>query len=108
MEEDPTEKENVEEDSGSNKLKHPVPLAPIKRIMRCDDNVNKIAPDAAVVFSKACELFITDLSQRAWAQAEIMQKKQLQHNDVCAVIQKTDVFDFLFDILPRDDKEMRD
>ena len=125
MEEEPEEQENNEEDlvdiegesaekktlglgRKSKKMQHPVPLAPIRRIMRCDDNVRVITPDAVVIFAKACELFITELSQRAWAQAELMQKKQLQHNDVCAVIQRVPEFDFLFDILPRDDKEMRD
>ena len=36
--------------------------------------------EAPVVFAKACELFILDLTLRAWEEAE--GKKVLQHNDV--------------------------
>jgi uncharacterized protein (DUF2267 family) len=43
-----------------------LPLARIKRIMKSDEDVRMISAEAPVLFAKACELFILDLSIRAF------------------------------------------
>ncbi|KAH8521922.1 hypothetical protein H0E87_002815 [Populus deltoides] len=43
---------------------HSLPLARIKKIMKkSGDDVKMISGEAPIVFSKACELFIEDLTQ---------------------------------------------
>jgi len=82
---------------------HELPLARIKRIMKSDEDVRMISAEAPVLFAKACEIFILELTLRAWMHTEENKRRTLQRNDLAMAITKTDVFDFLIDIVPRDD-----
>jgi len=82
---------------------HQLPLARIKKIMKSDEDVRMISAEAPVLFAKACELFILELTLRSWMHSEESKRRTLQRNDIAAAITKTDVFDFLLDIVPRDD-----
>lgn len=72
-----------------------LPLARIKRIMKSDEDVRMISAEAPVLFAKACEMFILELSIRAWGAAEKSKRRTLQKEDVDAAIENTDIFDFL-------------
>ena len=72
-----------------------LPLARIKRIMKSDEDVRMISAEAPVLFAKACEMFILELSIRSWGAAEKCKRRTLQKEDVDAAIKNTDVFDFL-------------
>lgn len=80
---------------------HLLPLARIKKIMKSDEDVRMISAEAPLLFSKACEMFILELTHRAWAETEESKRRTLQRSDISAAIQKTDIFDFLIDIVPR-------
>ncbi|XP_051135297.1 nuclear transcription factor Y subunit C-2 [Andrographis paniculata] len=80
-----------------------LPLARIKKIMKADEDVRMISAEAPVVFAKACEMFILELTLRSWIHTEENKRRTLQKNDIAAAIARTDVFDFLVDIIPRDD-----
>ncbi|KAF3325738.1 nuclear transcription factor Y subunit C-2-like protein [Carex littledalei] len=82
---------------------HSLPLARIKKIMKADEDVRMISAEAPVVFAKACELFILELTLRAWIHTEENKRRTLQKNDIAAAITRTDIFDFLVDIVPRDE-----
>ncbi|KAJ0965260.1 hypothetical protein J5N97_026398 [Dioscorea zingiberensis] len=82
---------------------HSLPLARIKKIMKADEDVRMIAAEAPVVFARACEMFILELTHRSWAHAEENKRRTLQKNDIAAAITRTDVFDFLVDIVPREE-----
>ncbi|CEG43514.1 nuclear transcription factor y subunit c-1 [Plasmopara halstedii] len=71
--------------------------------MKTDEDVRMISAEAPVLFAKACEMFILELSLRAWIHTEENKRRTLQRNDIAMAITKTDVFDFLIDIVPRDD-----
>ncbi|KAL6778130.1 hypothetical protein ACKKBG_A17035 [Auxenochlorella protothecoides x Auxenochlorella symbiontica] len=77
-----------------------LPLARIKKIMKSDEDVRMISAEAPVLFAKACEFFVLELTQRAWQAAEENKRRTLQRNDVAMAIQHIDVFDFLLDIVP--------
>lgn len=62
-----------------------------------------ISSEAPVVFAKACEMFVLELTLRSWIHSEENKRRTLQRNDIAAAITKTDIFDFLVDIVPRDD-----
>ncbi|KAJ6818149.1 nuclear transcription factor Y subunit C-6-like [Iris pallida] len=82
---------------------HNLPLARIKKIMKADEDVRMIAAEAPVVFARACEMFILELTHRGWAHAEENKRRTLQKNDIAAAITRTEVFDFLVDIVPREE-----
>eukprot|EP00854_Cymbomonas_tetramitiformis_P013156 gene13156-15535_t len=82
---------------------HQLPLARIKKIMKSDEEVRMISSEAPVVFAKACEMFILELTLRSWIHSEENKRRTLQRNDIAAAITKTDIFDFLVDIVPRDE-----
>lgn len=107
-----------------------LPLARIKKVMKSDEEVKMISAEgewagtrrhswrsrdetnkrshptpAPIMFSKACEIFISELTCRAWLVAEGHKRRTLQKSDVAAAIAFSDVFDFLIDIVPRDGEE---
>merc|ERR1719309_1030827 len=85
-------------------LKHQeLPLARIKKIMKLDEDVKMISAEAPVLFAKATEMFIHELTMRSWMHTEDNKRRTLQRNDIAMAITKYDQFDFLIDIVPRDD-----
>ncbi|CAA0816515.1 Nuclear transcription factor Y subunit C-1 [Striga hermonthica] len=82
---------------------HQLPLARIKKIMKADEDVRMISAEAPILFAKACELFILEITIRSWLHAEENKRRTLQKNDIAAAITRTDIFDFLVDIVPRDE-----
>ncbi|KAG0207261.1 hypothetical protein BGX28_001480 [Mortierella sp. GBA30] len=94
--------ENVPQDF---KLHH-LPLARIKKVMKTDEDVKMISAEAPMLFDKGCEIFITELTIRAWIHAEENKRRTLQRSDIAAAITKTDMFDFLIDIVPREEFKM--
>ena len=75
-----------------------LPLARIKRIMKSDEDVRMISAEAPVLFAKACELFILELSLRGWGAAEKAKRRTLQKEDIDSAIVNTAIFDFLVDL----------
>ena len=55
-----------------------LPLARIKKIMKTDEEVKMISSEAPLLFAKACELFILELSMRAWIHTEEAKRRTLQ------------------------------
>ncbi|XP_010940755.1 nuclear transcription factor Y subunit C-2-like [Elaeis guineensis] len=79
---------------------HSLPLARIKKIMkRSGDDVKMISGEAPIVFSKACELFIEELTQRAWMMTLQGKRRTLHKEDVAAAVMATDIFDFLVEMV---------
>ncbi|KAK9863003.1 hypothetical protein WJX84_001295 [Apatococcus fuscideae] len=83
---------------------HQLPLARIKKIMKSDEDVRMISAEAPVLFARACEMFILELTLRSWNHSEENKRRTLQRNDIAAAITRTDIFDFLVDIVPREDR----
>lgn len=82
---------------------HQLPLARIKKIMKSDEEVKMISAEAPVLFAKACELFILELTLRSWMHTEENKRRTLQRNDIAGAISRGDIFDFLVDIVPREE-----
>lgn len=59
------------------------------------------------MFAEACKVFILDLTLRSWIHTEENKRRTLQKNDVAIAVAKNDMFDFLIDIIPRDDPKLR-
>ena len=77
---------------------HQVPLARVKKIMKTDEDVRMISGEVPVLFAKAAELFILELTLRAWIHTEENKRRTLQRLDIATAISRTDTFDFLIDM----------
>ncbi|PIA14157.1 histone-fold-containing protein, partial [Coemansia reversa NRRL 1564] len=91
------------EDNTPDFKTHLLPLARIKKVMKSDPDVKvqMISAEAPILFSKACEIFITEITQRAWMNAEENKRRTLQRQDVSFAAQRSEMFDFLIDVVPR-------
>ncbi|CAG9315081.1 unnamed protein product [Blepharisma stoltei] len=78
---------------------HHLPLSRVKKIMKSDEDVRMISAETPAVFGKACELFIIELTHRAWVHTQESKRKTLQRSDIVLCIYKTDVFDFMQQIV---------
>lgn len=71
--------------------------------MKLDEDVKMISAEAPLLFAKAAEIFIHELTLRAWVHTENNKRRTLQRNDIAMAISKFDQFDFLIDIVPREE-----
>lgn len=93
---------SIEHDEHEFKV-HQLPLARIKKVMKADEDVKMISAEAPILFAKGCDIFITELSMRAWIHAEEHKRRTLQRSDIASALQRSDMFDFLIDIVPREE-----
>ena len=94
--------QHLESDAHDYKL-HQLPLARIKKVMKADPEVKMISAEAPILFAKGCDIFITELTMRAWIHAEENKRRTLQRSDIASALAKSDMFDFLIDIVPREE-----
>ena len=94
--------DHLENDAHDYKT-HQLPLARIKKVMKADPDVKMISAEAPILFAKGCDVFITELTMRAWIHAEENKRRTLQRSDIASALAKSDMFDFLIDIVPRED-----
>ncbi|XP_063936297.1 nuclear transcription factor Y subunit C-2-like [Daucus carota subsp. sativus] len=62
--------------------KHKLPLAPVKRIMRADNDIRMIVQETVAVFAKTCEMFILDTTSQAWINNEKDGRRNVQKKDI--------------------------
>lgn len=93
---------HLENDAHDYKI-HQLPLARIKKVMKADPEVKMISAEAPILFAKGCDIFITELTMRAWIHAEENKRRTLQRSDIASALTKSDMFDFLIDIVPREE-----
>jgi histone H3/H4 len=83
-----------------NELKnHQLPLARVKKIMKTDEDVKMISSETPVLFAKACEMFILEITRRAWVYTEDNKRRTLQKSDIADAIMHTAIYDFLEDVV---------
>ncbi|SCV70779.1 BQ2448_3541 [Microbotryum intermedium] len=86
--------ENVDDD-----FKHQaLPLARIKKVMKSDPEVK-----ASRTQPWLSELFIQEITNRAHMVSLASRRRTLARSDVAEAIAKSDMFDFLVDVVPRDE-----
>ncbi|VDM65369.1 unnamed protein product [Strongylus vulgaris] len=112
--------EHMTENEMREHCKHmELPMARVKKVMRLDDEVRAqmISSDAPLLLAAASEMFIQEITLRAWQLVEEGRRKTLQkdllkppfQSDIAAAASRFEHFDFLIDIVPREDsKKMHD
>ena len=71
--------------------------------MKSDEDVRMISAEAPVLFAKACEMFIQEMTLRAYYYAEKNKRRTLQRSDIAQAVARTEIYDFLLDVMPRDE-----
>ena len=93
---------------------HALPLARIKKIMKRSSagdgsgsggDARMISGEAPVVFSRACELLVAELTRAAWAATLEGKRRTVHREDVARAVRETDLFDFLVDVVNKDDDD---
>lgn len=82
------------------KRKHELPISRIKRAMKSNDQVQMVSTHSTLLLSKAIEMFIRELTVRAWMQADQVKRQTLKHDDFARAIRDEELFKFLSDIVP--------
>ncbi|VVA33673.1 PREDICTED: nuclear [Prunus dulcis] len=90
------------------KAHHELPLARVKRVMKSDGQVKKVSSETPVLFSKACELFIMELTLRSWLHTERSKRRTLQHCDTARAIMQDELLHFLVHAVPPLNSVVRD
>ncbi|KAI4326978.1 hypothetical protein L6164_019487 [Bauhinia variegata] len=79
-----------------------LPLARIKKIMKksgSGEDVKMISGEAPIIFAKACELFIQEITKRSWNITLKGKRRTLHKEDVASAVIATDIFDFLISLV---------
>ncbi|CAN0119315.1 unnamed protein product, partial [Hapterophycus canaliculatus] len=83
--------------------------------MRLEDDIAEagaprfmIAAEAPIIIAKACEIFVLEMAMRANSLTAENKRRTLQRNDIASAVSKTDTYDFLIDIVPRDELKKDD
>lgn len=62
-----------------------------------------ISAEATMLLAKASEMIIEELSFRAWFNTQENRRKTIQKFDIAMAVSQNEMFDFLIDIVPRED-----
>ncbi|MCE3051760.1 Nuclear transcription factor Y subunit C-2 [Datura stramonium] len=81
------------------------PLARIRKIMKSNRDVHMVSAETPILFSKACEFFILELTLRSWLHAEENKQQTLEKNNITEAIMRDKTFNFLSDIVPGNEIE---
>jgi len=84
------------------------PLARIRKICKLDPEVKGISKEAAMLVTKAAELFTTRLGQETFQMAQMQKRRKLMTQDVVDVTQLKETFHFLKDDLGDLSKRQQD
>jgi histone H3/H4 len=85
-----------------------IPRARVKRIMKADEDVKQIKPEAVVLVTKATEMFVGLFVKDAFKQSVKEKRKGLQYKDMATAVQEEEHLDFLMDIVPEKRQAMTD
>lgn len=61
-----------------------------------------VSAESPILLAKASEIFITELSIRSWYNVEESKRRLVRAKDISAALSKSEQFDFLIDILPKE------
>ncbi|KAH9444402.1 hypothetical protein Pst134EA_031944 [Puccinia striiformis f. sp. tritici] len=68
-----------------------LPLARIKKLVKSDPDVKMIANEVTVLLDKACEIFINEITVRAFLVANSLNRRTVSTSDVAMAISPSDV-----------------
>jgi len=77
-----------------------LPVARVKKLMKMDKDLLACSNESVVLITKATELFIKMVSERALEETHKAKRKTVQYDDLANAVKKNDEFEFLQDVVP--------
>ncbi|CAH7681432.1 histone-fold-containing protein, partial [Phakopsora pachyrhizi] len=77
-----------------------IPLARIKKLLKTDPEIRMIANEVIVLLDKACQIFVNEITVRAFLVATSSNRRTINTSDIASAVSQSDMFDFLIDIVP--------
>ena len=65
-----------------------------------------VSADAPILLSKACELFIMELTQRSWLHTEEKKRQTVRRSDLGDAIRHKEAFHFLANVIPKNEMKV--
>ncbi|XP_023638801.1 nuclear transcription factor Y subunit C-10 [Capsella rubella] len=84
--------------SGLHK-KPDLPLATVKRVMKSDPNVKMVSWKGPVLLAKASEMFIQEVTLRAWRQTQSRSRTTIRSCDIHAALRSSVIYNELVNLL---------
>ena len=81
----------------------PLPIAPILFCKACESTQLAGSPRLFFVHTPLLQVFIAEITARAFIVADSNKRRTLSRADIAKALSKSDQFDFLIDIVPRDE-----
>ncbi|CAL9224462.1 unnamed protein product [Arabidopsis halleri] len=76
-----------------------LPLARIKKVMKSDPQVKMVSSDSHVLLAKACDIFIEEVTLRAWRHTQSCSRNTIQSCDIYKALKESVVYDELTDLV---------
>ncbi|EOA25232.1 hypothetical protein CARUB_v10018545mg [Capsella rubella] len=76
-----------------------LPLATVKRVMKCDPNVKMVSWKGPVLLAKASEMFIQEVTLRAWRQTQSRSRTTIRSCDIHAALRSSVIYNELVNLL---------
>lgn len=89
-------------DIDRNKLdikKQSLPLARIRRLMKVEENIKNIALEVPFLYAAITEVFIEELTIRAWKITKENRRCIIQYEDLYGAVKSDEMYDFLLYII---------
>ena len=81
---------------------YPIPLARTRKAIHSAAPQHTMSTELILMLTKASEIFIQELTSRAFMAAQESKRRKMLRIDVSSAILKSDHYDFLFDFIPKE------
>ncbi|RXK40568.1 hypothetical protein M231_02220 [Tremella mesenterica] len=76
------------------------PISRVKRIAKTDKELDMMTGEATFMISVATEYFIKHFMEEGYTKARLDKRRIVNYKDMAAVVQRSEEFDFLRDVIP--------
>ncbi|KAH6822243.1 hypothetical protein C2S53_009663 [Perilla frutescens var. hirtella] len=77
-----------------------LPLTRIRKVIKSDGKVEMISADTPVLFAKACEIFVMELTLHASMHTQENKRQMMQRSDIADAIRNEHLLSFLNHVVP--------
>ncbi len=71
--------------------------------MKSDKEVRMISAETPILFAKACEMIIVEMTIKGYYNKQKNDRKTLERKDIATAIARTETYYFLIDTIPRNE-----
>ncbi|ORX39435.1 histone-fold-containing protein [Kockovaella imperatae] len=76
------------------------PISRVKKIIKADKELDMMTGEACFMIAVATEYFIKHFMEEGYTKARLDKRKMVNYRDMAAVVERSEEFDFLRDVIP--------